>query len=89
MATGEVKWEMKKPGDAAYTQIYSVIDTTQTQNSGTVTLGMTDPFASLSGPNTYFLYDNLVVTELPEPACLALFGIAASTLLARRRSRVS
>lgn len=89
MATGLVKWEMKNPGDASYTTIYSVNDATQTQNSGTVTLGMTDPFASLSGPNTYFLYDNLVVSDLPvpEPTGVALLNIAATALLASRRKR--
>jgi hypothetical protein len=87
MSTGEVRWDMKNPGDANYTQIYSVTDATQTENSGTVTLGMTDPFASLSGPNTYFLYDNVVVTEVPEPASLALLGMAVGALIAQRRRR--
>jgi hypothetical protein len=88
MSTGLVTWEMKKPGDANYTQIYSVTDATQTQNSGTITLGMTDPFASLSGPNTYFLYDNVLVSELvPEPASSAMLGIALGSLLAGRRRR--
>lgn len=87
MATGEVKWEMKNPGDAAYTQIYSVIDATQTQNSGTITLGMTDPFASLSGPNTYYLYDNVVVTAIPEPASLSLIGLSIVVLSVGRRVR--
>ena len=90
MSTGLVKWEMKNPGDASYTQMYSVIDATQTQNSGTVTLGMTDPFASLSGPNTYFLYDNVLVTgEVPEPATLTLLGAAifAGVGMGRRRAR--
>ena len=85
MSTGLVKWEMKNPGDANYTQIYSVTDATQTQNSGTITLGMTDPFASTSGPNTYFLYDNVVVSPIPEPASLALLGIAMGALLTVRR----
>jgi hypothetical protein len=88
MSTGLVKWEMKKPGDANYTQIYSVTDATQTQNSGTITLGMTDPFPSTSGANTYFLYDNVMVSELvPEPASSAVLGIAATALLAGRRRR--
>ena len=85
MTTGLVKWEMKNPSDAGYTQIYSVTDATQTQNSGTITLGMTDPFASLSGPQTYFLYDNVVVSEVPEPASLALLGIVMAALLTVRR----
>jgi hypothetical protein len=87
MTTGLVTWEMKNPGDVGYTTIYSVTDATQTQNTGTVTLGMTDPFASLSGPNTYFLYDNVVVSQLPEPASSAVLGLAAGSLLAVRRRR--
>ena len=85
MTTGLVKWEMKNPSDTSYTQIYSVTDATQTQNSGTITLGMTDPFASTSGPNTYFLYDNVSISDIPEPATLALLGIAMGALLTVRR----
>jgi hypothetical protein len=85
MATGEVKWEMKNPGDATYTQIYSVTDATQTQNSGTVTLGMTDPFASISGPNTFYLYDNLVI--VPEPCTLVLCLVASMGLVGARKRR--
>ncbi len=85
MTSGLVKWEMKNPNDANYTTIYSVIDATQTQNSGTITLGMTDPFASLSGPNTYFLYDNVAVSEIPEPASLTILGIAMAGFLGVRR----
>jgi hypothetical protein len=85
MATGLVKWEMKKPTDSSYTQIYSVLDATQTQNSGTITLGMTDPFSTVSGPNTFFLYDNVVVNGIPEPASLALVGIAIGSFLSVRR----
>jgi hypothetical protein len=87
MNTGLVTWEMKKPSDGSYTTIYSVTDATQTQNSGTITLGMTDPFASLSGPNTYFLYDNVVISAVPEPASSAVLGIAAGALLAATRRR--
>lgn len=88
MSTGLIKWEMKNPSDANYTTIYSFNDPTQTQNTGTITLGMTDPFASLSGPNTYYLYDNVVVSDLvPEPSCCALLSIAATALLARRRKK--
>jgi hypothetical protein len=83
MDTGEVKWEMKKPGDASYTLMYSVTDATQTQNSGTVTLGMTDPFSSVSGPNTYFLYDNVLI--VPEPGTIALCAVGLLGLVARRR----
>jgi hypothetical protein len=86
MATGEVKWEMKNPGDATYTQIYGVTDATQTQNSGTITLGMTDPFASVSGPNTYFLYDNVVVTEIPEPCSMVICLLGAMDLVSFRNS---
>jgi hypothetical protein len=85
MSTGLVKWEMKNPGDTNYTQIYSVTDATQTENSGTITLGMTDPFASTSGANTYFLYDNVSISDVPEPASLALLGIAMGALLTVRR----
>lgn len=86
MSTGLIKWEMKKPTDANYTTIYSFNDPTQTQNTGTITLGMTDPFASLSGPNTYYLYDNVVVSDLvPEPSCFVLLSLAAGMLLACRR----
>jgi hypothetical protein len=85
MTTGLVKWEMKNPSDTNYTTIYSVLDTTQTQNSGTITLGMTDPFASISGPNTYFLYDNVLVSEVPEPASVAVLGIAMTAFLSVRR----
>lgn len=85
MATGLVTWEMKNPSDASYTQIYSVTDATQTENSGTITLGMTDPFASLSGPNTFFLYDNVVVSEIPEPASFVLLGVAMAAFLSVRR----
>lgn len=85
MTTGLVQWDMKNPSDANYTTIYSVLDATQTQNSGTITLGMTDPFASISGPNTYFLYDNVVVSEVPEPTSLALVGIAMGAILSTRR----
>lgn len=86
MSTGVVKWEMKNPADAAYTQIYSVTDATQTQNTGTITLGMTDPFASFSGPNTYFLYDNVVVSDLvPEPASGVLVVLAMASLAGVRR----
>jgi hypothetical protein len=87
MTTGLVTWEMKKPSDANYTLIYSVTDATQTQNSGTITLGMTDPFASLSGPNTFFLYDNVLVSEVPEPAMLSSLGMAAGALICSRRRR--
>jgi hypothetical protein len=83
MSTGEVKWEMKNPGDATYTQIYSVTDATQTQNSGTVTLGMTDPFSSITGPNTFYLYDNLVI--VPEPGTIALCVVGLLGLVAWRR----
>lgn len=85
MATGLVKWEMKNPGDASYTQIYSVLDATQTQNSGTITLGMTDPFASLSGPNTYFLYDNVLISAVPEPTSAIALGLFGGALFTRRR----
>jgi hypothetical protein len=74
---------MKKPGDASYTLMYSVTDATQTQNSGTVTLGMTDPFSSVSGPNTYFLYDNVLI--VPEPGTIALCAVGLLGLVARRR----
>jgi hypothetical protein len=89
MGTGLVTWYMKNPNDANYTQIYSVTDATQTQNSGTVTVGMADPFnTSLSGLNTYFIFDNVSVVDLPEPASLAVFALPAFLALAgRRRSR--
>jgi hypothetical protein len=86
--TGEIKLEMKNPADGAYTQIYDFIDTAQTTPGGTITLGMTDPFSSLSGPGTYYLFDNVAVTALPEPASLSLIG-AAGLLLAQRRRRRS
>ncbi len=89
MSTGLVRWEMKNPADTAYKEIYSVTDATQTQNSGTITLGMTDPFASLSGENTYFLYDNVLITDIPEPATLSLLGIAFGSLLIRRCRRLA
>ncbi|MCC7476409.1 MAG: hypothetical protein IT425_13525 [Pirellulales bacterium] len=83
MLTGDVKWEMKNPGDASYTQVYKVTDATQTQNSGTITLGMTDPFSSASGPNTYFIYDNVMV--IPEPSSLVLCFVGLASLLATRK----
>jgi hypothetical protein len=85
MSTGEVKMEMKNPSDSTYTTMYDVIDATQTENSGTVTLGMTDPFASISGPNTYFLFDNLVVSAVPEPGSASLLGLLSVAALRRRR----
>jgi hypothetical protein len=89
MSTGLVKWEMKNPADASYTQIYSVTDATQTENSGTITLGMTDPFASTSGANTYFLYDNVVLNDIPEPTTLCLLGVAAGAMLIRQRRKLA
>lgn len=87
MSTGLVTWEMKNPGDANYTTIYSVNDATQTENSGTITLGMTDPFASFSGPNTYFLYDNVNVFAVPEPATAVSALLISFGLLWTRRRR--
>lgn len=86
VVTGLIKEEMKNPGDANWTTIFSINDLTTPQVGGTVTLGMTDPFASLSDVNQYYIYDNLVVTDLvPEPATLSVAMAAGGLLLRRRR----
>jgi hypothetical protein len=83
--TGLLKEEMKNPTDATWTTIFSINDLTNPQTSGTVTLGMTDPFASLSDVNQFYIYDNLVVTyAVPEPATLTA-ALAVGGLVMRRR----
>lgn len=84
--TGLIKEEMKNPEDADYTTIFSITDNTTPQTGGTVTLGMTDPFASASSTNAFYIYDNLQVVYTPEPASLSLLGIAGIGLLTRRRA---
>lgn len=81
--TGEIKWELKKASDSEYTVGYSRTDTTITQTSGTVTLGLTDPFTSGTPDGVYVIYDNLTV--VPEPAALGLISLGALGLLRRSR----
>ncbi len=47
-----------------------------------VSLGYTDPFSSV-GPH-FVIYDNLTVTDVPEPATAALLGLGGLAMLRRR-----
>lgn len=60
-------------------------DITGEDLSGYVSLGYADLFTSV-GPQ-FVIYDNLVVEVIPEPASMALLGLGALGLVARRRTR--
>jgi hypothetical protein len=55
--------------------------------AGRVALGYSDPSANLSDnpPLSFALIDNLSITVIPEPGSLALFGLAAASLVGIRR----
>lgn len=53
------------------------------ETAGFVSLGYTDPFSSV-GPH-FVVYDNLVVTEVPEPTTCALAVLALGGLLLKAR----
>ena len=55
--------------------------------TGNISIGYMDAFSSVSDNDaiSFGLVDNLVVTDVPEPASFALLGLGAVALLRRRR----
>ncbi|MAT69870.1 MAG: hypothetical protein CMJ58_10135 [Planctomycetaceae bacterium] len=62
-----------------------IIRTPVEENEGLVGLGYTDPFDSV-GPH-FVIYDNLTVTEVPEPATVVLSVLGLAGVAALRRAR--
>lgn len=83
---GQILWEIKNAGDANFTQAFSFTDPSETNPDGTITLGMTDPFGSATPEDTFFIFDNVSVTPVPEPTSLAVLGLSGLALLRRRRA---
>ena len=69
---------------AYYLDGTKIIQTPVVEDSGLVSLGYTDPFDSV-GPH-FVIYDNLVVTMIPEPTT-AVLGVSALVALVSRRRR--
>ncbi|QDS97239.1 PEP-CTERM sorting domain-containing protein [Adhaeretor mobilis] len=61
----------------------TIIVTDSADIDGQVSLGYGDMFSSV-GPH-FVVFDNLIVSEIPEPTSLALLGMGALGLLVRRR----
>lgn len=53
--------------------------------SGLISIGFADPFPSINNGTTWGVVDNIVVTEVPEPATAAIAGVAGLAALLRRR----
>lgn len=63
--TGARTWQFKKTGDANWTTVFSDVDVTPFQDIGTFQIGLTDPFASQSMVDSYFIADNIEIVDRP------------------------
>ena len=61
-------------------------DTAGLFDGGSIMIGLTDVFNSVGGTNVFTVIDNVTVSEIPEPASLALLATGGLVLLRRRRA---
>lgn len=68
--------------------IVAQYNNTNSYTSGNVLIGYGDVFNSLGDLNNFAIFDNIVVSTIPEPTAAALVGIGISVMagvLRRRR----
>ncbi|QDU34847.1 PEP-CTERM motif protein [Poriferisphaera corsica] len=84
-------WELVVDGDSDNVKLYAngemLFDITSAVTDGYAYIGYSDRYSSVNSDpvNTWAILDNLKITDIPEPASLALFGLGGLAMLRRRK----